>query len=37
MQDVIFPQEGEYRFRLTVGDEGRTAFSLFVSREPGAE
>jgi hypothetical protein len=35
MKEVVFPQAGEYRFRLTVGDEGRTAFSLFVSREPG--
>lgn len=34
MKDVIFPRAGEYRFRLTVGDEALTALSLFVSEVP---
>lgn len=36
LEEVIFPREGEYRFRLTVGDEAVTAFSLFVSEQPEA-
>lgn len=34
MKEVIFPQAGEYRFRLTVGDQAMAAFSLFVSEQP---
>ncbi len=35
MKDIIFPQAGEYRFRLTVGDGAVTALSLLVSEAPG--
>ena len=31
LEDAIFPEPGEYRFRLTVGDEARTALTLLVS------
>ncbi len=34
MQDVVFPQEGEYRFRLTVGETAVTALTLFCSEAP---
>ena len=34
MKDVIFPQPGEYRFRLTVDGDAVTALSLFVSEAP---
>jgi hypothetical protein len=34
MKEVVFPQAGEYRFRLTVDDDAIHAFSLFVSEAP---
>lgn len=34
LERVVFPQEGEYRFILTVGDTRTTAFSLVVSESP---
>ena len=34
MKDIIFPQAGEYRFRITVDDGAVTALSLLVSEAP---
>lgn len=34
LENVVFPHEGEYRFRLTAAEETRPAFSLFVSERP---
>jgi hypothetical protein len=35
MKDIIFPQAGEYRFRLTLDDGATTALSLLVSEDDG--
>ena len=34
LENVVFPDVGEYRFQLAVGDETTTAFSLFLSEAP---
>jgi hypothetical protein len=34
LERVVFPEEGEYRFVLTVGDTRTRAFSLDVSERP---
>lgn len=34
LERVVFPEEGEYRFILTVNDESIPAFSLVVSERP---
>ena len=34
LEKVVFPHEGEYRFRFTAGGDTRSAFSLFLSESP---
>lgn len=34
LEDVVFPQAGRYRFRLTAGGETSDAFSLYLHEHP---
>lgn len=36
LENVVFPEPGRYRFRLTAGDTATEAFSIFLHQHEGA-